>query len=78
VTVETSTASSLRFESRQIVDLCRRPMSVAEVAAALGVPIGVARVLISDLLTLGHLAPVRSEELSTALIERIRDRVRSL
>lgn len=39
----------LRFEQAQIVRLCRRPVSVAEVAAELGVPVGVARVLVSDL-----------------------------
>ena len=39
---------SLRFEHARIVDVCRRPVSVAEVAAALGVPLGVARVLVTD------------------------------
>jgi uncharacterized protein DUF742 len=54
-TLVTSTASglaalpSLRFEHARIVDVCRRPVSVAEVAAALAVPLGVARVLVSDL-----------------------------
>ena len=39
----------LRFEQARIVELCRRPVSVAEVAAELAVPLGVARVLVSDL-----------------------------
>ncbi|HEX8804013.1 MAG TPA: DUF742 domain-containing protein [Acidimicrobiales bacterium] len=39
----------LRFEHARIVDLCRRPTSVAEVSAQVGVPLGVARVLVSDL-----------------------------
>lgn len=39
----------LRFEPRHIVELCGQPLSVAEVAASLGVPLGVARVLIVDL-----------------------------
>jgi hypothetical protein len=39
----------LRFEPARIVALCRRPKAVTEVAAALGVPLGVARVLVSDL-----------------------------
>jgi hypothetical protein len=39
----------LRFEHARIVELCRRPVSVVEVAADLGVPVGVARVLVSDL-----------------------------
>lgn len=37
-----------QFEHRQIMEKCRTPHSVAEVAADLGVPLGVARVLISD------------------------------
>src|SRR5512145_2395234 len=39
----------LRFEHARIVELCRRPVSVAEVAAQLRIPLGVARVLVSDL-----------------------------
>jgi Protein of unknown function (DUF742) len=39
----------LRFERARIVELCQRPVSVIEVAAHLGVPVGVARVLVSDL-----------------------------
>lgn len=39
----------LRFEQARIVTMCRRPVSIAEVAAALHIPLGVARVLVSDL-----------------------------
>ncbi len=39
----------LRFEHARIIELCRRPVSVAEVAANLRIPLGVARVLVSDL-----------------------------
>lgn len=38
---------------RMIVDLCMQPRSVAEVAALLSVPLGVARVLLGDLATAG-------------------------
>lgn len=38
---------------RMIVDLCAQPRSVAEVAALLSVPLGVARVLLGDLATAG-------------------------
>lgn len=48
--------SRLRFERARIVDFCDRPMSVAEVGVELGVPIGVARVLVSDMRTDGLLA----------------------
>jgi hypothetical protein len=45
----------LRFEHARIIELCRNPVSIAEVAAELGVPIGVARVLVSDLRSEGLL-----------------------
>lgn len=38
---------------RRIVDICIRPRSVAEIAALLSVPLGVARVLLGDLATAG-------------------------
>jgi hypothetical protein len=71
-------SASLRFEARQIVELCQRTTSVAELAAALRVPLGVARVLVSDLIADGSLSLVQREELSVQMIERIRDRVRAL
>jgi hypothetical protein len=39
----------LRFEQARIVDFCQWPVSVAEIASELGVPLGVARVLVADL-----------------------------
>ena len=47
--------ASLQMESRAIVELCARPKSLAEVGAALGVPVGVARVLVGDLANGGYL-----------------------
>jgi hypothetical protein len=70
--------SNLRFEARQIVELCQRPISLAELAAAVRVPLGVARVLVSDLVADGTVALAQREELSVQMIERIRDRVRAL
>jgi Protein of unknown function (DUF742) len=43
-------------EHARIVELCRKPHSVAELAAGLRVPLGVARVLVADLLSSGLLA----------------------
>jgi hypothetical protein len=71
-------AAALRFEARRIVELCQKPTSIAEVSAALRVPLGVARVLVSDLVADGLVTLVRREELSVQMIERIRDRVRAL
>lgn len=50
-----SALSRLRFEQARILRVCRRPMLLAEVAAELGVPVGVARVLVSDLYAEGLL-----------------------
>lgn len=47
--------ATLQRESRAILALCQRPTSVAEVGAALRLPIGVARVLVSDLVASGCL-----------------------
>jgi hypothetical protein len=72
-------SAPLRFESRRIVELCQETMSVADLSVALRVPLGVARVIIADLLTQDYLqVQEQPNELSTALIERIRDRVRAL
>ena len=42
-----------QFEYRVVGTLCRHPHSVAEVAAKLSVPLGVARVILSDMAELG-------------------------
>jgi hypothetical protein len=50
-----TSGSSLRMESRAIVELCAQPCSLAEIGAALRVPVGVARVLVGDLANGGYL-----------------------
>jgi hypothetical protein len=47
--------TSLQRESRAIVELCSHPRSLAEIGAALRVPVGVARVLVGDLANSGYL-----------------------
>ena len=47
--------AALQMESRAIVELCARPKSLAEIGAALRVPVGVARVLVGDLANGGYL-----------------------
>lgn len=47
---------SLRFEQARIAQLCQDPHSVVEVASYLAVPVGVARVLVSDLHAEGALS----------------------
>jgi hypothetical protein len=46
-------APANQLEHRQVSALCRHPHSVAEVAAKLSVPLGVARVILSDMAELG-------------------------
>jgi hypothetical protein len=62
----------LAMEHRRIVEICERTTSVAEVAAALPAPLGVARVLIDDLIELGvltvHTGDSRPDE---ALLVRV-------
>ncbi|GAA1289784.1 MULTISPECIES: DUF742 domain-containing protein [Saccharothrix] len=48
-----SDPDSLSVEHLEIMELCRRPLSVAEVAAYLDVPLVVVKVLLSDLIQRG-------------------------
>ncbi len=45
--------SSLTSETRLIIDLCSEPVAIAEIAARASIPLGVARVLVSDLAAMG-------------------------
>src|ERR1044072_1347208 len=51
-----SVLRSLTFEHHDIVAACRRPQSVAELAARLRLHLNVVRVLAEDLCNAGHLA----------------------
>jgi hypothetical protein len=54
VVVATRTHSADSFsagpERSQILDLCRQPITVADLASDIGLPLGVVRVLLADLL----------------------------
>jgi Protein of unknown function (DUF742) len=68
-------------EARRIVDLCQVPVSVAEIAARLMFPLGVARVLVGDLVAVGAVAvdlgvPDAADDV--ALLERLLDGIRAL
>jgi hypothetical protein len=72
-----------RVEHHCIADLCRHPRSVAEVGAVLGVPLGVARVLLGDMADLGLITVHRtvSDSGSTShlmLMERVLSGLRRL
>ncbi len=70
-------------EHRRIVRMCATALSVAEVAAGLDLPLGAAKVLISDLIELGALvfiAPARNDgpAFDRQLIRTVIDGVRRL
>jgi hypothetical protein len=67
-------ANRLTFEHRDIVELCVEPSAIAEVAARLGLHLGVARVLTSDLIEAGYLAVRRPDaglHQNKKIIERV-------
>ena len=78
VATRAALSAPLRFELLTAVRLCQQPRSVAEIAATLHVPIGVAKVVVGDLMAAGHVSVHQSNELPVATIERIRDLVRAL
>jgi hypothetical protein len=71
--------TGVRFEQSRIIELCREPKSVAEIAAILGQPLGVARILVADVLAdgwvRGQSEPV---EASIGILERLLAGIRAL
>lgn len=55
LTEQASLGADLQMEYRVIVQLAVRPVSLVEIGAALRIPVGVARVLVSDLAEAGYL-----------------------
>jgi hypothetical protein len=70
----------LTFELARIVELCKEPSSIAEVAAKVNVPLGVATVLVADLVGQGRLEVFDSDpvEIELSTLTRMINRVRSL
>jgi Protein of unknown function (DUF742) len=69
-------------DHREIAVLCQDVRSVAEVAALLGMPLGVARVLIADMAGMGlvtvHNSAPPGDAPDTALLERVLSGLRRL
>jgi hypothetical protein len=69
-------------EERAIAELCRQSRSVAEVAALVRLPLGVARVLVGDLADRGvvrvHGASTSDSVPETALLQRVLSGLRKL
>jgi hypothetical protein len=74
-----SVGRSLQFEHARIVEACASPVSVAEVAARVGVPLGVAQILVGDLAEAGLVQVHEARQVATpALLLRMIDAVRAL
>lgn len=74
-------APELPPERRDVIRLCATAISVAELSALLAVPIGVARVLASDMHADGHLdahEPMPEGTDVTSVLERVLDGLRVL
>jgi hypothetical protein len=68
----------LNFEKARIVDECYEPISIAEIAAGLGVPLGVAMVIVGDLVDDGCLETTDPVEIELSTLTRMIERVRAL
>ena len=68
----------LNFEKARIVDECYEPTSIAEIAAGIGVPLGVAMVIVGDLVDDGCLEATNPVEIELSTITRMIERVRAL
>ena len=75
-----SRATTSSFEKARIVDYCYEPISIAEIAAELGVPLGVAIVIVGDLVDDGCLETTYSDpvEIELSALTRMIERVRAL
>lgn len=76
-------AALTQAEHRSVASLCAQPRSVAEVAALLSLPLGVARVLLGDMAGLGLInvhqtASVDGDKPDLALMERVLSGLRRL
>jgi hypothetical protein len=79
--VPTAPTAHMNGEHHAVVAVCREPRSVAEIAALLGVPLGVARVLVGDLAAAGAVALHRTADAGgpdLALMERVLSGLRRL
>ncbi|MEU7476200.1 DUF742 domain-containing protein [Lentzea sp. NPDC042327] len=74
--------ASLSVEHTEIMKLCRKPLSVAEVAAYLHAPLVVVKVLLSDLIQRGDVITRDPSRMATAmdmnLLQKVLDGVRAI
>ena len=81
---EQLTARGLEPEHRSILEQCRTPVALAEIAARLDLPVAVTKILISDLITWGTVvayppaASAVGQRPDTRLLQAVRDGLRRL
>ena len=74
-------AHRYRWEAGRAIEAAESPKALVEIAARLDVPLGVARVVVSDLIGDGALALVESKPAAssyTDLLEKVLDGIRNL
>jgi hypothetical protein len=74
-------ARGLGPEHRRLLDLCQKPVAVAELASAIDLPLGVVRVLLGDLSQQGLISVVRAAGRSTpeeSVLRSVLDGLRAL
>ena len=69
-----------RWEAARLIELVQAPMALIEIAARIEIPIGVARVLVADLVDDGAVVVhvPQTTQSFTSLLERVLDGVRNL
>lgn len=72
--------SAYRWETARVVELVQAPMALIEIAARMEIPLGVARVLVADLVADGAVvlhSPIKTQNFAS-LLESVLDGVRNL
>jgi hypothetical protein len=72
VVAECDPTPAMQSEHATILRLCRSPTAVVEVAADLGLPVGIVRILLGDLLAVGRIT-ARHPQTATAAMDRMPD-----
>jgi hypothetical protein len=74
--------AKLTPEHRKLLRLCQTPSTVADAAADMALPLGVVRVLLSDLIQQGMITvlprPAARQQASTNLLKEVLDGLRAL
>jgi hypothetical protein len=74
--------AQLTPEQRKLLGLCRTPVTVADAAADIGLPLGVVRVLLADLIQQGLITVLprqaARQQASVGLLKEVLDGLRSL